>query len=112
MAFGDKLDPIDFRGAWRTRMKLFRSVSFGLLLAACAYAQLATTTSLVGTVTDSSGQVIPNAKVTAVETGTADKYTGTTNGQGYYSLDFVRVGTYNITAETAGFQKVTKTGII
>src|SRR5207253_7499989 len=31
---------------------------------------------------------------------------------GYYSLEFVRVGTYNVTAEAAGFQRVTKTGII
>jgi hypothetical protein len=93
-------------------MKLFRIVSLCLLLAACACAQLATTTSLVGTITDSSGQVIPGAKVTAVETGTADTYTATANGQGYYSLEFVRVGTYNVTAEAAGFQKVTKTGII
>ncbi len=75
------------------------------------YAQLATTTSLVGTVTDTSGKVVPNTKVTAIETGTLDTYTGLTNDQGYYSFDFVRVGTYRITAERPGFQKVTKTGI-
>src|SRR5450432_1510634 len=83
-----------------------------LSLAAPLAAQLATTTSLVGTITDSSGNVITNARVTAVETGTSDRYAGTTNGQGYYSLEFVRVGKYNVTAESAGFQKVTKTGII
>ncbi len=82
-----------------------------LLAAVSAPAQIATTTSLVGTVTDTSGNIIQGAKVTAVETGTQDKYTGTTNAQGYYSLEFVRVGTYNITAETPGFQTVTKTGI-
>lgn len=75
-------------------------------------AQLATTTSLVGTITDSSGNIIPNAKVTAIETGTSDRYSGFTNGQGYYSLEFVRVGKYNVTAENPGFQKITKTGII
>src|SRR4051812_5405351 len=92
-------------------MSIIRTVSLYPLLAICACAQIATTTSLVGTITDSSGNVIQNAKVTAVETGTADKYTGATNGQGYYSFDFVRVGTYNITAESAGFQTVTKTGV-
>ena len=75
-------------------------------------AQLATNTSLVGTISDSSGSSIPNVKVTAVEVGTADRYTGTTNNQGYYSFEFVRVGRYNITAESPGFQKLTKTGIV
>ena len=56
-------------------MRLFRIAGLVFLLAACACAQLATTTSLVGTVTDSSGKVIQSAKVTAVETGTADNYT-------------------------------------
>lgn len=85
-----------------------------LFLSGCAsiVAQIATTTSLVGTVTDSSGQVVEGAKVTAVETGTADTHIATTNGQGYYSIDFVRVGTYKITAERPGFQKVIKTGVV
>ena len=83
-----------------------------LSLAASLSAQLATTTSLVGTITDSTGNVIPNAKVTAVETGTSDRYSGVTNGQGYYSLEFVRVGKYNVTAENPGFQKITKTNIL
>ncbi len=84
----------------------------GLWLAPALFGQLATTTSLVGTVSDSSGKVIPNAKVTAVETQTADTYTGVTNAQGYYSLEFVKVGTYNVTSESPGFQKMTTTGII
>ena len=79
--------------------------------AIAAHAQLATTTSLVGTVTDSSGKLIPNAKVTATETRTLDKYNTTTNEQGNYTFEFVRVGVYSVTVEQAGFQKVTKTGI-
>jgi hypothetical protein len=93
-------------------MRFTRTVGLCFLFAACANAQLATTTSLVGTITDSSGNIIQNAKVTAVETGTADKYTGASNNQGYYTLDFVRVGKYNITAESPGFQIFTKTGIL
>ncbi len=79
--------------------------------AIAAHAQLATTTSLVGTVTDSSGKLIPNAKVTATETRTLDKYNTTTNEQGNYTFEFVRVGVYSVAVEQAGFQKVTKTGI-
>ncbi len=82
-----------------------------MLLGVTANAQLATTTSLVGTITDASGKSIQDAKVTAVETGTLDTHIRATNEQGYFSIDFVRVGTYNITVEQPGFQKITKTGI-
>src|SRR5580700_6192824 len=79
--------------------------------ALAVHAQLATTTSLVGTVTDSSGKLIPGAKVTATETRTLDKYNATTNDQGNYNFEFVRVGVYSVSVEQSGFQKVTKTGI-
>ena len=82
-----------------------------LTLTAGLYGQIATTTSLVGTVTDSTGQVVPNAKVTAVETGTGDTYNAQTNNTGSYRIDFVRVGMYNISVEQPGFQKTTKAGI-
>jgi hypothetical protein len=72
------------------------------LLAIAAHAQLATTTSLVGTVTDSSGKGIPGAKVVATETRTLTKYDTSTNDQGQYS----------VAVEQAGFEKVTKTGIV
>src|ERR1035437_6207168 len=90
----------------------FVSLCLAALFAIAAHAQLATTTSLVGTVTDSSGKLIPNAKVTATETRTLDKYNTTTNGQGNYTFEFVRVGTYSVTVELTGFQRVTKTGVI
>ena len=92
--------------------KLFSAtICIFILSAINARAQLATTTSLVGTVSDTSGKVIPDARVTAVETGTLDTHTTTTNDQGYYTFEFVRVGNYSITLERPGFQKVTKTGI-
>src|SRR5580700_1871204 len=89
-------------------------IVFGLatILAGTAAAQLATTTALVGTVTDPSGKSVAGAKVTAVENGTHDTYTANTNEQGYYSIEFVRVGTYSVTVEQSGFQMVTKTGIV
>ena len=46
-----------------------------------SFAQLATTTALVGTVTDTSGQTVPAAKITAVNQGTSDTYTANTNDQ-------------------------------
>jgi hypothetical protein len=92
-----------------------RLLGAAVLLALCgaaASAQLATRTSLVGTVIDSTGRSVPDAKVTAVETRTQGTQTTTTNEQGYYSFEFVPVGEYSITVEQPGFQKVTKTGIL
>ena len=52
-------------------LRRFTLLTVLALVAASAYAQLATTTSLVGTVTDASGKTVPGAKVTAVNTGNA-----------------------------------------
>ena len=82
------------------------------LLAISANAQLATTTSLVGTVSDTSGKVVSGARVVATESATLDQYNATTNDQGYYAIEFPRVGVYSIAVEEAGFQKAVKTGII
>jgi hypothetical protein len=90
---------------------LFTIVTVFLLLAFCAYAQIATTTALVGTVTDTTGNSAPGAKVTAVNTGTHDTYTAVTNEQGYYNIQFVAIGDYNLTVENPGFQASKINGI-
>ncbi len=93
------------------RLRTLPAIALFAFFAAAASAQLATTTSLVGNVTDSSGRSIQGATVTAVETRTLARQTTTTNEQGYYSFEFVPVGVYSITIEQAGFQKITKTSI-
>ena len=87
------------------------SMSLVGVLASSAFAQLANQTALVGTVTDSSGSVIPGATVVAVNTGTKDTYETTTNEQGYYNIQFIRIGQYEITVTLSGFQTFKATGI-
>jgi len=87
------------------------SMCLVVVLASSASAQLATQTALVGTVTDSSGSVIPGATVVAVNTGTRDTYETTTNAQGYYNIQFIRIGKYEITVTLQGFQTFKGTGI-
>src|SRR5260370_20645566 len=96
-------------------MTMFRFYCAGFLsviLSNGAFGQIATTTSLVGTVTDSNGASVAGAKVDAVNRGTRDTYNTTTNYQGYYSIEFIHVGVYDLSVEQPGFQKVTKSGII
>ena len=91
--------------------RLFTTVTISLLLAFCASAQIATTTALVGTITDATGNSVPGAKVTAVNTGTHDTYSAVTNEQGFYNIQFITLGDYNLTVEHPGFQASKVTGI-
>ena len=77
-----------------------------------AIAQLASTTSLVGTVVDASGAIVPNTNITAVNIATHDTYQMRTQSKGDYVFPFVQIGTYSITASADGFQTATHTGII
>src|SRR5687768_15068656 len=87
------------------------SISLVLILASSAAAQLANQTAIVGTVTDSTRAVIPGASVVAVNVGTRDTYEATTNEQGYYNIQFIRIGRYEVTVTLAGFQTFKATGI-
>lgn len=97
---------------WCRRWSLW--IGVGILLTSDASessAQLAQQTALVGTVTDSSGSVIPGAGIVATNVGTKDTYETTTNAQGFYTIQFVRTGQYEITVALQGFQTFRATGI-
>jgi len=74
--------------------------------------QAASATTLVGTVTDNSGAAVPNENIVAVQDTTKVAYKGQTTGTGDYSIPYVEVGTYTITVESQGFQKVTHTNVL
>jgi hypothetical protein len=94
------------------RLRILRlSVVLALLFGTHASAQLASQAALVGTVTDSDGLVVPGAQVVAVNTGTRDTYESTTNSEGFYSIQFPRTGTYDITITVSGFQTFKATGV-
>jgi hypothetical protein len=71
-------------------------------LATSAHAQ--TFSSITGTVTDTSGAVIPGAKVTVENTATHVVSQTITNGAGSYVSADVLPGNYVVTVEKAGFQ--------
>lgn len=64
-----------------------------------------------GTVTDSSGAIIPGAKVVITNTGTNISQTTTTNSGGAYAFTSLRASTYKMTATAAGFGALEKRGI-
>ena len=77
-----------------------------------ALGQVASSTTLVGTVTDSSGAVVPGANVAAVQDATKVAYKGKTGSTGSYTLPYVAVGTYTITVEAANFGKAVHSNVL
>src|SRR5689334_3232150 len=92
-------------------MRFLFAAAILLVLGIHAFGQGAGTTSLVGTVTDASGRIVPDAGITAVNTGTQDTYRTTTSDQGYYTIQFVRIGNYQLTVQKPGFQTYVATSI-
>jgi hypothetical protein len=91
-----------------------RPLPFALLAAlapSLVYAQVDTGT-IVGTVRDKSGAVLPNASVTVVETTTNTLTTRTADAAGNYVATPLRIGTYSVSAELPGFKKQAREGIV
>ena len=83
-----------------------RPIAFLALLAlftSAAFAQL-TTADILGTVTDATGAVVPNAAVTLTNTGTNQVRTVQSNGSGEYSFNLLPVGTYTVSIKATGFE--------
>ncbi|MBI4206444.1 MAG: TonB-dependent receptor [Betaproteobacteria bacterium] len=76
-----------------------------LALPMLAYAQEAT---LSGTVTDTTGGALPGVTVRAVHEASGNSFEAATDERGGYRLA-VRVGTYRLTADLAGFAPVART---
>ena len=76
-----------------------------LLAAVAAYGQGGAAGTILGTVTDATGAVIANAKVTITNTGTDVSRTALTTGAGDYSVPDLAPGPYRVDVEVAGFSK-------
>src|SRR3954469_8677760 len=68
--------------------------------------------TLTGTVTDSTGAVVPDADVTATDQGTGFTRTVKTDKDGVYSIAQAPLGNYKVTASRAGFKQYVKTDVV
>ncbi len=66
--------------------------------------------TVIGTVTDDSGGVMPGVVVTAIHEASGNRFEAITESGGGFRLP-VRVGTYRVTATLEGFATLTRTGI-
>ena len=81
-----------------------------LLLCAPAFAQLDAGV-IVGRVTDQSGAVVPDAKITVVAIDTNFEYPTVTTANGDYRVPALHPGSYRLTVEAAGFKKMVREGL-
>jgi Carboxypeptidase regulatory-like domain len=94
-----------FAGAWCAPSQLRLLGILFMLVAATAVAGWSQVVSatLLGTVTDPSGAVVPGAKVTITETQTGIVHTEQANGSGNYIVPNLPPGIYAVSVAAAGF---------
>src|SRR3954471_22583654 len=86
-------------------------VLLGCLALAFVYGQVDTGT-ILGTVRDNTGAVIPGATVTIRNEGTALLQTTKTSSEGTYVFRAQKIGQYSIGVTNAGFKKERRTGLV
>ena len=90
---------------------LMAALTAALVLAAAASAAAQGTTSrIVGSVTDTTGAVLPGATVILTNDETGVAFETVTTGTGNYVFDAVQVGAYTVTVQLPGFKKFVTSG--
>ena len=98
------------RSQARLHRALILAYALSLFLAAPARAQVDTGT-ILGTVKDSAGGVVPGATVTITHEGQSLTLTAVTRSDGTYVFTPIRTGAYTVEVELQGFKKVMRRGV-
>src|SRR5690242_15405449 len=86
-------------------------LALGLVLSGRLNAQGNTSGSILGTVTDAAGALVPNAAIQLKNVGTGQVQQVTTDAQGRYTVADVPIGNYEAQATAPGFQTTVRRGI-
>jgi hypothetical protein len=100
-----------------TRLPIyFGNFAIAMLIALTATAAIAQTTTggatLVGAITDSSGAVLPGAKVIVINIETLFRSETQTSPEGTYYVPYLNPGSYRITVEASGFRSHVREGVV
>ena len=91
----------------------FLALSLLSLLSFCAVARAQVTTgSILGTVHDASGAVLPDATITVIDTGKGTTVVKQTDSEGNYSVPYLLPGSYNISVESKGFKRSLQNNVV
>jgi hypothetical protein len=89
--------------------KILSVLALSLCLGVGAFAQSVTAGDIDGTLTDSTGAIIPNGKITATNPATGATKTVESNSTGAYRISLLSPGTYTVTASAPGFSTISTT---
>jgi outer membrane receptor protein involved in Fe transport len=90
----------------RSTLRLLSLLAILALFSVWAFGQTETG-QITGTIRDASGAVVSGAKVTVKSVNTGATRETTTNSSGIFTVTNLRPDTFEVTIESAGFQKVT-----
>src|ERR1700730_16333827 len=93
------------------RMRLLVSVVALLVVVQPLVLAQVTAGRSVGVVTALSGAAVPGATVTISQAETAASITITTDDTGSYNATALKIGTYTVSVEKQGFQRVVQSNI-
>lgn len=82
-----------------------RLVYFGFICAAIACFAQSNLATISGIITDQQGGVVPNAAVVATNVETGVQTSAQTNAAGFYRLQNLPIGAYDVSVEHPGFRK-------
>jgi Carboxypeptidase regulatory-like domain len=82
-----------------------------LLTPGASLAQSQSTGTILGTVKDPSGLLIPGAMVSVINVDTNDTRTVTTSSDGSFRFPALQAGHYSVKIEKEGFETETRTGL-
>jgi hypothetical protein len=97
--------------AYKLAVAFFWGTLIGLTIFVNSASAQETFGTIVGTVSDPQGAVLPAATVTATNLGTGEKRTAETDGQGNYQILSLSRGEYKIDISKSGFKRYSRSPI-
>jgi len=94
------------------RLTLLAVLSISLLLFCQTALAQAVYGSIIGTITDSTGAVVPNATVTVTDTAKGTSTTVQSDADGQYRAQHLIPDTYTVSVEAANFKTATTDGVV
>src|SRR6266576_6052238 len=92
--------------------RVFCAVLVALIAAVSTRGQSVSTSQVSGTIRDTSGSVVPEARVQLTQTSTGLARSATSDSDGSYLIPNLPIGPYQLQVTKEGFRTHTQTGIV
>jgi Carboxypeptidase regulatory-like domain/TonB dependent receptor len=95
----------------RCRLPILLAASLYLSFAAGVSNAQTLRATILGTITDSTGAVVPGAQVTVIDTNTNTRREAAANDSGFFAVANLEPGAYRVEVEHPGFRRIVRAGI-